>query len=74
MALNAAQQKQLADALKLAFYGVTLASILNDEFLLATPRDLDGVEIFTEVQSVVKAFTSGALALLQYLRHPLFNL
>ena len=61
--LSAVQQMQLASAFKLAFYGVTLASILRDDFLLATPRDLDGAEIFTTVQSVVAAFVGSTFAL-----------
>ena len=54
-ALSKPQQQELVGQVRIQCHGVTLQDILNDPQLANLPRDLDVVEIFTTVQSVVKA-------------------
>ena len=47
------QKQHLLSTLKLTFFGITLASVMQDSQLLWLPRDLDVAEIFSQAQSVV---------------------
>ena len=47
------QKQHLLSTLKLTFFGITLASVMQDSQLLGLPRDLDVAEIFSQAQSVV---------------------
>jgi len=49
------QKQRLLSTLKLTFFGVTLASVMQDSQLLGLPCDLDVAEIFSQAQSVVNA-------------------
>lgn len=53
--LSAAQRSILIGALKLAVFGVTLQSVLQDPSFEPPVRDLDVAEIFTTAQSVALA-------------------
>ena len=53
MAPSEPQRQRLLSPLKLTFFGITLASVLQDSQLLGLPRDLDVAEIFSQAQSVV---------------------
>ena len=49
------QNQYLLSTLKLTFFGITLASVMQDSQLLGLPRDLDVAEIFSQAQSVGNA-------------------
>ena len=49
------QQQQLLQTLRLAVFGVTLASVLTDPQWHSHARDLEVVEVFTTAPSVVSA-------------------
>lgn len=55
MTLTPSQKQCLLLSLKLAFFGATLASVVEDPALSCGQRDLDVVEIFSEAKSIVHA-------------------
>ena len=55
MPLTPSQKQCILLSLKLAFFGATLASVVEDPELSSGHRDLDVVEVFSEAKSIVHA-------------------